>query len=163
MTTTTSLLSGTQLGVATGLRAFTPITVIAWAATTRQLPLPSIPPSRLLRQRPVLALCALAAAGEFVGDKLPIVPPRTALASLTVRMGLGTTVGAISGTGSSQTLFLGGVAGVVGAACGAYAGTAARQAFAHAGVPDAAVAVLEDCLAIALAIGAFLRLRSAVA
>lgn len=130
---TALLLDAAALGKAAGLRSMTPVAALALRG---RLPGPA-----------ALRWVALAAAaGELVGDKLPQTPPRTAPPVLAGRLAAGALAGAL-------------VAGPAGAAAGAATAVAAAYLGQHGraalgritGLPDPAIAVGEDALAIAIA------------
>ena len=132
-TTIGSTAAAALLGAACGMRTFTGPAVLAW----RDAWLPG-------RAR----LVAFAAAGgEAVGDKLPIVPPRTSPGPLAGRV--------ISGALCGRRL-----AGTPGLAAGALAAAAATfglprlraAAVERSGLPDPVVALGEDALAVGSAL-----------
>jgi uncharacterized membrane protein len=142
-----------RLGVAAGMRSQTPGAVLAWHQ-------PDAARSARWRSWPGLGnawgrrVLILSGAGELAADKLPITPPRTEPGSLSSRLVFGTLAGVAIGTeGSGRgTLVAGGLAGLAGAAIGAFGGQRARQAVVNmTGLPDPAVAVVEDIAAITLA------------
>lgn len=76
------------LGVSTGLRAFTPLAVTAWFAIARKLQIEGTWASWV--GHPVsVGLFTAAALGEYIGDKLPSTPNRTAPLPLAGRLLLG--------------------------------------------------------------------------
>lgn len=94
----------------------------------------------------VSRLLTMAAAGEAVADKTPVVPPRTSGPSVGARVLSGAVCGRV----------LAGTSGVVPGALGALAGTfgayRARAALGMAtGVPDPLLGVAEDALALTVA------------
>ena len=148
----------TLLGVSAGLRSFTPIAVTAWFAYQGKLPLKGTWAGWMAH--PVcVGLTTAAAIGEYVGDKLPHTPNRTAPVALFGRLTLGGLVGAIVATAFRRPV-LGGVAiGALGAAAGTYGGFYLRQGLTkNAGLPDLPVAVSGDAAAIALAVRSLNRL-----
>jgi uncharacterized membrane protein len=95
-----------------------------------------------------LARAALVAAavGEAVGDKTPLVPPRTSPPPLAGRI--------VSGalTGAAVAGVAGAAVGALGAAGGAFGGQRARSGLGRlTGLPDALFAVVEDGAAVAAA------------
>ena len=132
-TTTGRIAGAALLGAACGMRTFSGPAALAWRGAW-------VPgPGRL-------ALFA-AAGGEVVGDKLPMIPPRTSPGPLAGRLVSGALCGAR-------------LAGAPGVAAGALAAAAAtfglpraRAAVAErTGLPDPVVAVGEDALAAASAL-----------
>lgn len=127
-TETQRLRTAAILGAATGARSFAGAAALA------------------LRGRPragwARAAILVAAAGEAVGDKLPMTPPRSAPAGLAGRVVCGALVGAAT-------------AGRRGAAVGAafalattYPSERARALLGEkTGIPDPVIAVAEDVIA----------------
>ena len=148
------------LGVSTGLRSFTPLAVAAWFARSGKLPVKGTWASWLAHPAAVGGL-TLAAAGEYVGDKLPSTPSRTAPLPLVGRLILGGLVGAVVATAFRRKV-IGGIAmGAVGALAGSYGGFGARRGLTHgAGLPDLPVALTGDVAAAALAVRALQRMTS---
>ncbi len=139
------------LGVCTGLRTLTPVAVLCWFAYRGAL--------HFLGWRSFTAnliaviVFTLMALGEYIGDKLPSTPSRTAPVGLLGR----SLFGAFAGLLLAQPLLLSPVGavllGIVGALLGTYAGWFARTRTVMAlKVPDWAVAIVEDCLTIAFSI-----------
>jgi uncharacterized membrane protein len=146
---TLALASG--MGALAGLRTFTPPAVVSQAARHSLIPLRR---SRLhfLRSSAAANITTALAIGELVADKLPAMPSRLDVGPLIAR----TVSGAICGTaiaagrrGSAKTIaagaVLGGFAAIAGASVGYYV---RRQLSMKLNVPDPAVAVVEDMLAV---------------
>lgn len=141
------------LGFATGLRTMTAGAALAWHHD-------DAPRSAGWRTWPVLRgvwgrkLMVAASAGEIVGDKLPATPSRLQLAPLGGRIAFGALAGAALGTeGRGKAVVIrSAIVGGVGGAAGSYAGYHARKAAVDVtGLPDPAVAVVEDAIAVGLA------------
>ena len=141
------------LGVVAGMRSQMPGAVLAF----RQ---PDAPRRAGWRSWPILGnawgrrALMLAGAGELVGDKLPSAPNRTDPNALAGRLLFGAVAGlAIGSEGRGKTaLVRGAIAGTIGAAIGTFGGYRARKAIVNmTGLPDPAVAVVEDLAAITLA------------
>lgn len=153
-------LAPTLLGVSAGLRSFTPLAVASWFAHEGELPVEGTWASWLANPIAVAALSA-AAAGEYVGDKLPKTPARTEAFPLIGRLALGATVGAVTATVFKRKLAGGIALGALGAAIGTYGGYYLRKGLVKgAGVNDLPVAVSGDAAAVALAVRAFRRLTA---
>ena len=106
----------------------------------------------------VSTLLTLAAIGELVVDKLPILPDRIAIAPLAGRAASGALVGAALFAAENASDQVGALLGALGAVAGASAGYYARvTATDSLGVPDLVVALVEDAVAVA---GGFLALRA---
>ena len=153
-------LAPTLLGVSTGLRSFTPLAVTSWFAYLGKLPVKNTWAAFLAHPAAVASFTA-AAAGEYIGDKLPNTPNRTAPIALIGRLALGATVGAVVATAFKRKLAGGIALGALGAAAGTYAGFYARKGLTKdAGLADLPVAISGDAAAIALAIRSLRRLTA---
>jgi uncharacterized membrane protein len=144
------------LGVVTGLRSMTGLAALALAAQPNgpYAHLAQAPaPWRLISTRPALALFGLAAAGELVGDKLSITPPRTKPGPLAVRMSNGALAGAITCRALGHSPVLGGLLGALGAVGGSFAGYTYRVRAARlTGAPDLPLALIEDATTVGIAL-----------
>jgi uncharacterized membrane protein len=129
--TARATLASLALGTAAGMRTFTP--PAALALRRDQMP----PAARWAT--------IAAAAGEIVGDKHPRTPDRRSTQAIAGRLGSGMTSGwTIAGA-------RGGVAGAAAAVTSALAMAAVRARLVEAtGLPDPAVGVAEDLLAVGL-------------
>jgi uncharacterized membrane protein len=104
---------------------------------------------------------AILAAGEFIADKLPFVPKRTKPGPLAARAISGGLSGAAFCSANKRPLGWGillGAAGAIGAAYAAYELRA--RAGDRFGVPDPAVAMLEDAVIAGAGILVTSRLRA---
>lgn len=148
------------LGVSTGLRSFTPLAVAAWFARMGKLPLQGTWASWIGHPASVGVFTA-AALGEYIGDKLPGTPSRTAPVPLIGRIAFGGMVGAILATAFRRPLAGGIALGALGAVAGSYGGYYARRGLTKgAGLPDMPVALSGDVTAVALAVRSLLRLTA---
>lgn len=148
------------LGVSAGLRSFTPLAVTAWFARMGKLPVEGTWASWIAHPASVGLLTA-AALGEYVGDKLPNTPNRTAPLGLVGRLTLGGLVGAVVATALRRTLAGGIALGALGAAAGTYGGFYARHGLTQkAGLADLPVAITGDAAAVALAVRSLRRLTA---
>ena len=121
------------LGIAAGLRVFTP------------------PAAVLLARGGIWGyVFAILAVGEYVADSLPMAPARTMLPSLVLRMISGGFVGFMAG-GTAGMGTVGAIVGIVGALIGSYGGLSARL-WAIARFGPIPAALLEDVIAIGLAV-----------
>ena len=144
------------LGMVAGLRSMT-----APAATCLAVYLGWFP----LRQSWLMFLGAplsvgafsLFAVAELIADKLPSTPSRLSTGPLAARFFLGGFSGAALCTAAGYwgfTMLVGAVIGANGALAGAFLGYHARRWLTHTmGIPDLAIALIEDAIAIG---GAFL-------
>ena len=136
MPSATRIADAALLGAAGGLRSATPFGMLALRGR--------------LGDGTVRTSALLAAAGELIADKLPIVPPRTSPPSLAGRLLSGAAGGGLIGAGA-----VGAAAGSATAGLAAFAGQRARRELGRrTGLPDPLIAVAEDALAIGLALAA---------
>jgi uncharacterized membrane protein len=138
------------IGFVAGLRAMTAPAVVAWAAHLGWINLSGTP---LLFMGSVwaVAIFTLGALGEYVTDQLPTTPARTVPIQLSARVVMGMLTGACLGVAASMSLWLGAIVGAIGAVAGTYGGYHARVGLVRGlHVPDIAIAVPEDLVAIGL-------------
>lgn len=139
------------LGFATGLRSMTGLAAVAWGARLGWLSLKGTGLAFFASPWAVVVL-TLAALGEYVGDKLPKTPARTALGPFGFRIVAGGLCGAALTIGTGHPAPLGAVCGVVGAVAGTLGGYRYRMAMPRRfGMSDFPFAIVEDLVAIALA------------
>lgn len=99
-----------------------------------------------LRTRDAAALLRAMQLGEFVLDKLPFMPARTAMLPLLGRVAIGGLVGALS---SRDDRANGAIAGAGMAVVGTLIGLQFRTRLQHqTGLPDPLVALVEDAIAV---------------
>lgn len=141
------------IGVVAGLRAMTAPAVASWAARLGWLNL-SGTPLAFLGAAVTPWIFTVAAVGELVNDKLPKTGSRKAPGPFAVRILTGALSGAAVGA-SGHALAGGLVAGAIGAAVGTLGGYEFRARLTRAaGGRDLPIALLEDAIAIGLAIWA---------
>jgi uncharacterized membrane protein len=136
------------LGIATGMRALTPMAVLCWVMWFGLLGV-----SRLNFWTASMAsviVFTLLALGEYYGDTLPKTPSRLALFPLLSRVGLGAAIGVLIFSGFAEPLAGGAVFGIAGALIGAYGGHALRMRLARRVGNDLPVAVVESALTLAM-------------
>lgn len=140
------------LGAATGMRSMTAAAELSAALGDRPIPPRSPTAARLLARPVVGTVLRVAAAGEMVGDKLPVVPDRIEPGPLLGRVAIGAALGAVVASEAGESGSLGALAGGA-AALGAtvLAFHLRRAVTARAGAPDLPIALAEDWLAVALA------------
>jgi uncharacterized membrane protein len=98
-----------------------------------------------------VGIFTIMALAEFVVDQLATTPARTTAVPLTARIAMGLLVGACLGTAGGASLWLGALLGTIGAAAGAFGGYKARVGLVRTlHVPDLAIAIPEDLIAIGL-------------
>jgi len=101
------------------------------------------------RDHPFAGLAVAAAAGELVVDKLPLTPPRTLPGPLAVRALAGGLAGGAVAARHEDSRALGFAAGAAAAVASAFIFFELRRRLTEdAGVPDVAVALAEDALAV---------------
>jgi uncharacterized membrane protein len=149
---TSILLSVLGIGIVAGLRAMTAPAVVAWAAHLGWLNLTGSY-FAFMGSKWAVAIFTLAALGEFVNDQLPKTPARTTIGPLTARIVMGALTGACLAVAGGASLIVGALLGAIGAVIGTFAGYQARVGLVRSlGVPDYAIAIPEDLVAIGLAV-----------
>jgi len=153
----TTLLFAFGIGFVAGLRSLTAPAAIAWATHLGWLNLHNSPLAFMGSKWTVVIFTVLALV-EFVGDQLPSTPARTGAMGLSARVVTGSLTGACLAVAGNSALWLGAIAGIVGAIVGAYGGYNARVGLVRSlRVPDFVIAIPEDAVAIGL--GLFLASR----
>ncbi|WP_397452883.1 DUF4126 family protein [Pseudomonas sp. NA-150] len=138
------------IGVVAGLRVFTAPAVVAWAAHTGALALGQGWASFMASAWTPYVFSVLAAV-EFVTDQLPKTPSRKVPQQFIPRLVSGGFSGAVIGASTGSTV-AGLVLGVVGAVIGTFVGYELRAKGAKAMGKDWPIAVLEDVIAVMLAV-----------
>jgi uncharacterized membrane protein len=152
---TTLLVLG--IGVVAGLRSLTAPAVVAWAGQLGWVNLQGSPLA-FMGSKWTVGIFTVLALVEFVADQLPSTPARTAPVGLTARIVTGALSGACLAVAGAAALWLGAVVGVIGALIGTFGGYQARVGLVRGlRVPDVAIAIPEDVVAIGL--GLFLASR----
>ncbi len=138
------------LGAMTGFRAMTPMAVLCFFAYRGNLDVSGT--WAFWTAKPVTVIVfVLLALGEYIGDKLPRTPNRTAPFPLISRVAFGALVGALAATGLHGSAIEGGLLGAVSALAGTFLGFNLRQRLTSKnGMADLPVALGEDVLAIGL-------------
>jgi uncharacterized membrane protein len=143
-----TLLLAFLIGIFAGLRSLTAPAVTAWAVYIGWLKLEG--PLSLIGSFPAVVILTLLAVGEFIADKLPRTPNRTAPLGLIARLVTGGVSGACITAAGGKGAFLGGLLGAIGGVVGCFGGYHARLRLVKAlGAPDIYVALFEDLVAIA--------------
>lgn len=147
------LVRALVLGVSAGLRSVTPLGMLArhqpearasagWANWP------------LLRSNGGRTFIQVSWIGEIIADKMPFMPSRLNPGLLAGRIGLGMIAGLAIGTerpGVAPKVG-GALLGAAGAVAGSYGGYYARTSIVEAtGLPDTAVALVEDVAAASIA------------
>jgi uncharacterized membrane protein len=142
------------IGLVAGLRAMTAPAAVAWGAWLGWLPLAGTW-AGFMGHWIAVAIFSVLAVVEFVTDQLPSTPSRKVPQQFGARIVSGAFTGAIIGTlaaAGATGIVIGLVAGIVGAAIGTYGGAAARAQLAAAFGRDLPAALIEDLVAIVLAL-----------
>ena len=138
------------IGLVAGLRSMTAPAVVAWAAHLGWIDL-SGSPLAFMASLWTVGILTVGALAELVADQLPATPARTAPGPLSFRIVMGLLTGACLGIGGGGSLWAGAAIGAVGAIAGSFGGYQARVGLVRAlRLPDAAIAVPEDLIAIGL-------------
>jgi uncharacterized membrane protein len=137
------------IGMVCGLRAFTGIAAVSWAARYHRLDLEDTHLAFLGYMASPYLFSALALF-EFVSDQLPSTPSRKVPQQFIPRVLLGCLSGAAIGS-SNQQLFVGLVAAFFGAILGTFGGAWLRSSLAALFGKDMPAAFLEDAVAIGIA------------
>jgi uncharacterized membrane protein len=137
------------LGCSDGLRSLTAPALVCWAAHLGWLHFAG---TRLafINRSTTLVVFTLLAVAELIADKLPNTPARTAPLGLSARIFFGAACGLALATSAGISLSLSALLASTGAVVGAFGGYHSRRLIvSKAHVPDLAVAVAEDGIAIA--------------
>lgn len=150
MTSEFVLLLTLGIGFVAGLRSLTAPAVVAWAAHLGWINVHGSPLA-FMASAWAVGIFTLLAFVELVADQLPNTPSRTASVGLSARIVTGALSGACLAVGGVATLWIGALAGAFGGIAGAFGGYQARVGLVRAlRVPDFAIAVPEDLIAIGL-------------
>jgi uncharacterized membrane protein len=141
------------LGLVAGLRSMMQLAAVSLAADSGRLVLANGAFS-FLRYPASAWIFSIFAAGELIADKLPVVPSRKQVFPFAVRILSGAIAGGAVGA-SAGAPTLGIALGVVGAILGTIGGFAFRARLATALNRDLPAALLEDAVAILLALAAY--------
>lgn len=151
------LISAFVLGIACGLRVMVGLAAVSWAASSQQLPLRGTWLA-FLGDRFTPYITSLLALGELVNDKLPKTPSRLVPPQFGARVVMGALTGTAIGLSHGQ-LVMGVLGGLAGSLLGTLGGSKARAFAAKLFGRDLPAALLEDVLAVALAVVAIVTLR----
>jgi uncharacterized membrane protein len=136
------------IGFVAGLRSMTPLAVVSGAAHFGWLDLRHTWAS-FFGSPVALCVFSVLALAELVGDKLPKTPSRKSPGPFAGRIIVGALTGAALATAARQSPIAGALLGAVGAVAGTLGGYEARTRLIKAlRVPDFAIALLEDAVAI---------------
>lgn len=150
------LFAALLIGLVAGLRAMVPLAAIAWAAHRGILPLDGSSLA-FFGWRFTAPILTLLAVGELITDQLPSTPSR----KVPVQFGARLVSGGLAGAAiclPGHAAVTGAVLGIVGAVIGTYGGAAVRAGLARRFGRDLPAALIEDVVAIVLALFVILRL-----
>jgi len=149
MSTTSVLGLAFAIGIIAGLRAMTAPAVVSWAAYLGWIDLRQTWLAFLgYTATPYIA--SILAVGELINDKLPKTPSRKAPASFGARVVTGAFSGMALALAGAHTAVAGALLGGLGAVVGTLGGYEVRTRLVRSlGVPDYAIALLEDAVAVA--------------
>jgi uncharacterized membrane protein len=140
------------LGLVTGMRTFTAMAVLCWFAYAGHL---SVDDNWAAWSGKLVTaiIFTLLALGEYIGDKLPKTPNRTAPVPLIARLVFAGLVGAIVAAGLDGSGVEGVILCVLGALIGAFASfLIRREIVTRLGSKDWPVALAEDLSAVFCAV-----------
>jgi len=138
------------IGVVAGLRSLTAPAAVAWAAHIGWINLHGSPLS-VIGSAWAVGIFTVLALVELVADQLPGTPSRTAPVGLSARIVTAALSGACLAIAGGGTIWLGAFAGALGGTAGAFGGYQARVGLVRMlHVPDFAIAIPEDLVAIGL-------------
>jgi len=140
------------LGVATGMRCMTPISVLCWFMYFAALPVTRL--NFWTASVVSVLIFSVFALGEFYGDTLPKTPSRKSPGPLAARLVFGAGVGMLIVSSFGEPLAGGVLLGLIGALIGTYGGYSMRMYLAGLMGNDLPVAVLESVLAVAISVAA---------
>jgi uncharacterized membrane protein len=145
------LILALLIGFVAGLRSMTAPAAVSWAAYLGWLDLGG---SALAFMGSTLAVIifSVAAVAEFAADLHPATPNRTSPGPLLARIVLGGLSGAALAVAAGRSVLAGAILGGAGGLIGAFIGYQARVRLTAALRKPKLIAVLEDLVAIVLAV-----------
>jgi uncharacterized membrane protein len=145
-----ALLLAFGIGIVAGLRCMTAPAVVAWAAHLGWINL-SGTYLGFMGSAWTVGFFTVGALAELIVDQLPSTAARTTAVPLAARIVLGSLTGACLGIAAGASLWLAALIGVAGAIAGAFGGYQVRVRLVRVlHVPDIAIAIPEDLVAIGL-------------
>jgi uncharacterized membrane protein len=141
-----ALLFALLIGIVAGLRAMTPLAVLAWGAMLGWLNLDGTWAAWIGSIIAVVVFSVLA-LGELVTDQLPKTPSRKVPAQFGARIVIGALAGAVIGTPFGHIYSAIG-AGIIGAVLGTLGGAELRSRLAAKFGKDLPAALIEDAVAV---------------
>jgi uncharacterized membrane protein len=146
-----AILKALGVGAVSGMRTFLMPALLSRASPAAPGKSSANGAARLLRSPAVSNALALAAAGELIGDKLPMAPDRTEVPSLAARAVSGGFAATVIASWNSEAAMPAAVLGSVVAIGSAHLIMRLRQATGRRlDIPDPIVGLAEDCVAFAI-------------
>lgn len=140
------------VGIVAGMRAFLAPAAVSWASKLGLLHVAGTW-AAFMSSVWAVGIFSVLTLVEFVTDTLPSTPSRKALKQFIPRVGSGAFSGAVVGaTVSGQAAVAAALIGAVGAVIGTLGGYEFRARIARAVGKDLPVAVLEDVVAVGIAV-----------
>lgn len=134
------------LGAVAGMRSMSSPAIVCGLAHAGVLPVHN-KQLEILAHPASVATTAVLAAGELIADKLPFVPARTTLGPLVTRTIAGALCGAAITSAKERPILLGALIGACAAVGATYTAYQTRLYLGQrAGIPDPAVAIMEDAV-----------------
>lgn len=146
----TTFLLAFSIGIVSGLRALSGLAVLSWTARLHRVHLEGTIFAFLSYTATPYILTAMA-LGELINDQLPKTPSRLIPPQFITRAVMGTICGAVIGA-ATQMWVVGSLAGLLGSIAGTLGGARARLLLARVFGADLPAALLEDLVAISLAV-----------
>jgi uncharacterized membrane protein len=139
------------LGVATGMRAMTPMAVLCWAARLGYLPLEGTW-AIWVTTPGCLMLFTVAALFEYLWDTWPWIPSRTSAPLLAGRLGMGALGGALLSAVTREPVAGGVLLALVGVLIGAFGGVRVRMLMVRLVPWYRTVGLAESALALGISV-----------
>jgi len=151
MPMTSSFPRALLLGAVVGMRSQLPIALLGLESSRGRFDPGRSRLARRLATPGGVAAAVLASVGEFVGDKLPVIPDRTRPGPFAGRVAIGTLVGAAVYQDANRPAAYGAALGAAAAAASTLALARARTTLGRrTPLPDPAWGIVEDSLALTL-------------
>ncbi len=144
------ILLAILIGIVAGLRAMTAPAAVAWGAYLGWFDISQSSLS-FMGSFWAVAIFTVLAVVELITDQLPSTPSRKVLMQFGARIVMGALSGATIASAGGM-LVVGLIAGVIGAVIGTFGGAAARAYLANRFGRDLPAALIEDVVAIVLAL-----------
>ena len=143
-------LAAIVFGIVAGMRSMLAPCAVSWAVWVGIVDVSQTPLAFMGFKYTHIILTVLA-IGELIADKLPFTPSRKAAGPFIARIVSGALCGATIGAARNSIVLMS-VLGAVGAVAGTLGGAAARAKLAAAFRRDLPAALLEDVVAVGLAV-----------